>query len=83
MKVQIKNGNLTITMPLTHIKSGLEGAYDSIKVTNINKMGKVFKNYLLNETMNDGHTTVFEDMLDKIGNLAIENGEEGFEFVEE
>lgn len=83
MKVQIKDGNLVISMPLEHIKCGLENhQYDPIKITDIKEMGKVYKKYITNETMNDGHTTVFEDMLDKIGNLAIENGEDGFDLIE-
>lgn len=82
MKVIVKNKKLVIEMSLEHIKCGLENhPFDPIKVTNINKMGKFFKKAIENETVNDGHTTVFEDMLDKIGNIAIENGEDGFDLI--
>ena len=80
MKVKIEKEVLNISIPLGHIKAGLEGhPYDAVNIKDVKKMGKFFKNALLNETMNDGETTVFEDMLDKIGNIALESGEEWLE----
>jgi len=80
MKVKIVNKKLCIEIPLEHIKSGLEGhPMDPIKITDLKKMGQFYERAMTDETLNDCVTTFFEEMLDKIGNEAVERGEEGFE----